>query len=136
MRCTHTRFSALRRRHHCRRCGFVVCGACSRARALLPRLAPRPQRVCGFCYRQLAAQRRPGEGDGQEAGGPPGAAEQAEAEAEQAEEAEAGSGGASSGASSGDEDSEEDKEAGGGEGDWPGPARFYHSGVSWASAPS
>uniref|UniRef100_A0ABI7W665 Pleckstrin homology and FYVE domain containing 1 n=1 Tax=Felis catus TaxID=9685 RepID=A0ABI7W665_FELCA len=32
MRCTQTRFSALTRRHHCRKCGFVVCAECSRER--------------------------------------------------------------------------------------------------------
>ncbi|XP_036202501.1 pleckstrin homology domain-containing family F member 1 [Myotis myotis] len=123
MRCTHTRFSALTRRHHCRQCGFVVCGDCSRARVLLPRLAPKPQRVCGLCYRQLAAQRRQGEGEGAVGGeGGPGAGSPSEA-------------GAGCGVSSGDEDdddSEEDKE-GGGEGDWPSRIRFYDSGVSWSS---
>lgn len=43
MRCTHTRFSALTRRHHCRKCGFVVCAECSRERFLLPRLSPKPK---------------------------------------------------------------------------------------------
>ncbi|XP_054566726.1 pleckstrin homology domain-containing family F member 1-like [Eptesicus fuscus] len=120
MRCTHTRFSALTRRHHCRQCGFVVCGDCSRARVLLPRLAPKPQRVCSLCYHQLAAQRRQGESEGQEAGG-------------QAAGSPSGAG-ACCGVSSGDEDedSEEDKE-GGGEGDWPSRVRFYDSGVSWSS---
>ncbi|XP_054566678.1 pleckstrin homology domain-containing family F member 1-like [Eptesicus fuscus] len=120
MRCTHTRFSALTRRHHCRQCGFVVCGDCSRARVLLPRLAPKPQRVCSLCYRQLAAQGRQGEGEGQEAGG-------------QAAGTPSGAG-AGCGVSSGDEDedSDQDKE-GGGEGDWPSRVRFYDSGVSWSS---
>ena len=58
MRCTQTRFSALTRRHHCRKCGFVVCAECSRERFLLPRLSPKPLRVCSLCFRELAAQQR------------------------------------------------------------------------------
>ncbi|KAB0389313.1 hypothetical protein E2I00_001325 [Balaenoptera physalus] len=42
-----TRFSALTRRHHCRKCGFVVCAECSRERCLLPRLSPKPLRGSG-----------------------------------------------------------------------------------------
>ncbi|XP_039736689.1 pleckstrin homology domain-containing family F member 1 isoform X6 [Pteropus medius] len=109
MRCTQTRFSALTRRHHCRKCGFVVCADCSRARFLLPRLAPKPLRVCSLCYRELAAQERAGAGAGPPAG-------------------------AGSGASSGEDedDSEEDKE-GSGDGDWPSRVKFYGEGVSWSS---
>ncbi|XP_036922297.1 pleckstrin homology domain-containing family F member 1 isoform X1 [Sturnira hondurensis] len=116
MRCTQTRFSALTRRHHCRQCGFVVCAECSRARFLLPRLSPKPLRVCSLCYRELAAQkRREEEEEGQSAGSP----------------ARAGCG-----ASSGDdEDSDEDREdrESSGDGGWPSPVRFYDSGVSWSS---
>lgn len=36
------------RRHHCRRCGRVVCGPCSTARSLLS-LGPIPLRVCDAC---------------------------------------------------------------------------------------
>ncbi|XP_044615617.1 pleckstrin homology domain-containing family F member 1 [Equus asinus] len=124
MRCTQTRFSALTRRHHCRKCGFVVCAECSRERFLLPRLAPKPLRVCSLCYRQLAAQK------------------QKEEEEEEEEEQEPGTGapgqpaclaGAICGASSGDDyDSDEDKE-GSGDGEWPSPVEFYTSGVSWSS---
>uniref|UniRef100_A0A8C9MLH3 Pleckstrin homology and FYVE domain containing 1 n=1 Tax=Serinus canaria TaxID=9135 RepID=A0A8C9MLH3_SERCA len=56
MRCTHTKFSTLTRRHHCHKCptcGFVVCADCSRQRFLMPRLSPKPLRVCNLCYRQL-----------------------------------------------------------------------------------
>lgn len=58
MRCTHTKFSALTRRHHCRKCGFVVCGDCSRQRFLMPRLASKPLRVCNLCYKQLMAEKK------------------------------------------------------------------------------
>ncbi|XP_066205600.1 pleckstrin homology domain-containing family F member 1 [Saccopteryx leptura] len=115
MRCTQTRFSALTRRHHCRKCGFVVCAECSRARFLLPRLSPKPLRVCSLCYRELAAQKRreEEEEEGLCAGSP----------------ARLGCG-----ASSGDDDddSDEDKE-GSGDGDWPSRVKFYESGVSWSS---
>ena len=40
----------VRRRHHCRRCGRVVCDECSQSRRLLPHLhASKPQRVCDRC---------------------------------------------------------------------------------------
>ena len=48
----HARFGVLqlRRKHHCRRCGKVVCNACSRARELVEEYHPvRPQRVCNSC---------------------------------------------------------------------------------------
>ncbi|XP_029464309.1 pleckstrin homology domain-containing family F member 1 [Rhinatrema bivittatum] len=57
MRCTQTKFSAFTRRHHCRKCGFVVCGVCSKHRFLMPRLSPKPLRVCGLCHRQLLAEK-------------------------------------------------------------------------------
>ena len=46
------KFTLLRRRHHCRRCGGLVCDSCSRKRAQLPNFA-QPQRVCGSCWRSL-----------------------------------------------------------------------------------
>ncbi|KAJ2950075.1 hypothetical protein O0L34_g11414 [Tuta absoluta] len=45
------RFTALERRHHCRECGCVFCGRCSRYEAPVRRLrALRPVRVCQTCY--------------------------------------------------------------------------------------
>ena len=46
------RFQLLARpRHHCRLCGQLFCGACTRARALLPPRfqAAAPARVCAAC---------------------------------------------------------------------------------------
>ncbi|XP_058136063.1 pleckstrin homology domain-containing family F member 1 [Dasypus novemcinctus] len=115
MRCTQTRFSALTRRHHCRKCGFVVCAECSRERFLLPRLSPKPLRVCSLCYRELAAQKRQEEQEEQGRGLPGQPAHLA---------------GAGGGASSGDDDdSDEDKS----NDDWPSRVKFYASGVSWSS---
>ncbi|CAG4985996.1 unnamed protein product [Colias eurytheme] len=48
------RFTALERRHHCRECGAVFCGRCSRYEAPVRRLrALRPVRVCQRCHQLL-----------------------------------------------------------------------------------
>lgn len=118
MCCTQTRFSTLTRRHHCQKCGFLVCAECSRERFLLPCLSPKPLRVCSLCYRELASQKQ----------------------REEAREGIRGSpqqlshlGGTVCGASSGDDDdSDEDRESNG-DGDWPTQVEFYASGVSWSA---
>ncbi|PWA26162.1 hypothetical protein CCH79_00020885 [Gambusia affinis] len=49
MRCLAT-FTATNRRHHCRKCGFVVCNACSKGRALIQHINPnKPLRICRVC---------------------------------------------------------------------------------------
>ncbi|KAI8070216.1 hypothetical protein BDF21DRAFT_344506 [Thamnidium elegans] len=64
----HRRFNFLVRRHHCRRCGQIVCDRCSSNRIRLPveeliedpmvstsqypLLASQTQRVCDTCYRE------------------------------------------------------------------------------------
>nr|XP_055064140.1 pleckstrin homology domain-containing family F member 2-like [Misgurnus anguillicaudatus] len=55
MRCSD-RFTVANRRHHCRRCGFVVCGACSKDRALILNISSSPVRVCCHCINYLKAQ--------------------------------------------------------------------------------
>ncbi|KAK7877746.1 hypothetical protein WMY93_030560 [Mugilogobius chulae] len=50
MRCHKAKFTAVNRRHHCRKCGYVVCGPCSEKRLLLPSQSSRPVRVCDFCH--------------------------------------------------------------------------------------
>lgn len=44
-------FSTLRRRHHCRGCGDIFCGACTRRKVPLPHLTGRdkPVRSCAAC---------------------------------------------------------------------------------------
>lgn len=47
-------FTTTLRRHHCRNCGYVFCGDCSRHRAAIPmRGITNPERVCDACYLAL-----------------------------------------------------------------------------------
>ncbi|EGG21050.1 pleckstrin domain-containing protein [Cavenderia fasciculata] len=47
------KFTAIRRRHHCRRCGILVCGKCSDQSWKLDN-AGKPVRVCRSCYSYLS----------------------------------------------------------------------------------
>ncbi|XP_071500345.1 pleckstrin homology domain-containing family F member 2-like [Diadema antillarum] len=51
------RFTTLFRRHHCRKCGKVVCQACSAKKFMLPLQSNTPLRVCDYCYQQLSSER-------------------------------------------------------------------------------
>eukprot|EP00940_MAST-03C_sp_MAST-3C-sp2_P002038 g2038.t1 len=46
-------FSLMHRRHHCRKCGCLICSACSRRRIIVMEVngGKRPVRVCDNCYR-------------------------------------------------------------------------------------
>ena len=46
-------FTKLRRRHHCRACGRVVCGNCSSLKAALEYKNGKLEKVCEACYRIL-----------------------------------------------------------------------------------
>ncbi|XP_069380288.1 pleckstrin homology domain-containing family F member 1-like [Paralichthys olivaceus] len=49
MRCSN-KFTMTQRRHHCRKCGFVVCGSCSKKRAVVRHIHPtKLLRVCCIC---------------------------------------------------------------------------------------
>ncbi|XP_043921550.1 pleckstrin homology domain-containing family F member 2 [Protopterus annectens] len=56
MRCQKAKFTAVNRRHHCRKCGFVVCGPCSEKKYILPSQSSKPVRVCDFCYDAVSAE--------------------------------------------------------------------------------
>jgi len=53
MVCRKSQFTIVNRRHHCRKCGAVVCGACSSRKYLLPSQSSKPLRVCDSCYEAL-----------------------------------------------------------------------------------
>lgn len=57
MHCKKTQFTVLNRRHHCRKCGSVVCGGCSSKRWLLRGQSSKPLRVCLQCYDELTRER-------------------------------------------------------------------------------
>jgi len=40
------------RKHHCRNCGEVVCGPCSRNKRIVPAVSPYPERVCTKCAKK------------------------------------------------------------------------------------
>jgi len=54
MLCKKIKFSVIERRHHCRKCGAVVCGSCSNKKFLLPNISSKPLRVCDGCYGVLS----------------------------------------------------------------------------------
>ncbi|XP_031570047.1 pleckstrin homology domain-containing family F member 2-like [Actinia tenebrosa] len=56
MHCMKSKFTALNRRHHCRKCGAVVCGACSAKRLSLPAQSSKPLRVCNTCYQAVMSK--------------------------------------------------------------------------------
>lgn len=46
----HSRFTQIRRKHHCRYCGLVFCSKCCKEKMPLPQLAcEEPERVCEVC---------------------------------------------------------------------------------------
>lgn len=61
MRCGVCRVAPIARfsRHHCRKCGRLVCSRCCSARVLLPELGYKlPEKVCDHCYSQIGFRER------------------------------------------------------------------------------
>lgn len=54
MCCRKSEFSLVNRRHHCRKCGIVCCGACASRRWMFPHQSAKPLRVCSACYNKLS----------------------------------------------------------------------------------
>ncbi|XP_045143555.1 zinc finger FYVE domain-containing protein 26 [Echinops telfairi] len=50
MVCRREHFTMFNRRHHCRRCGRLVCSSCSTKRMVVDGYRENPTRVCGQCY--------------------------------------------------------------------------------------
>ena len=49
-------FTLIKRRHHCRRCGRIFCGACSSGRlVIVDSGSEKPHRVCAACVASLAS---------------------------------------------------------------------------------
>ncbi|XP_071963696.1 zinc finger FYVE domain-containing protein 26-like [Antedon mediterranea] len=58
MVCKTEKFSMFNRRHHCRRCGRVVCWRCSQLQAIVKGYGEVPVRICDDCYRHFIMPRR------------------------------------------------------------------------------
>ena len=50
MRCNLVKFNLIKRRHHCRNCGYVVCSSCSCYRVVISNISQNEVRVCSNCY--------------------------------------------------------------------------------------
>lgn len=57
MHCKKTQFTTFNRRHHCRNCGRVICGNCSKNKSLIPFQSSKPVRVCDTCFADLCHRR-------------------------------------------------------------------------------
>ena len=52
--CNKTKFNMIERRHHCRKCGRVVCNSCSQHRVILTNIhATRKSRICEKCFEEI-----------------------------------------------------------------------------------
>ncbi|KAL3313792.1 Pleckstrin y domain-containing F member 2 [Cichlidogyrus casuarinus] len=49
-------FTTIKRRHHCRKCGRVICDKCSINRYFLPNQKSKKLRVCNHCYQCLTEE--------------------------------------------------------------------------------
>jgi len=56
MICTKSKFSAMNRKHHCRKCGKICCNPCSTKRLLMPSQSAEPVRVCDPCFTEASVR--------------------------------------------------------------------------------
>eukprot|EP00062_Callorhinchus_milii_P004130 gi/632942170/ref/XP_007886267.1/ PREDICTED: zinc finger FYVE domain-containing protein 26 [Callorhinchus milii] len=63
MVCWKERFTMFNRRHHCRRCGRVVCNSCSINKMVVEDCRENPARVCDQCYSYYHKKEREGDPD-------------------------------------------------------------------------
>lgn len=52
------KFTVMKRRHHCRACGRILCSKCSGMKASLEYLQNKEERVCSSCFHTLAKGER------------------------------------------------------------------------------
>lgn len=57
MNCRKSQFTLINRRHHCRKCGAVVCNPCSNKKVILASQSSKPLRVCLHCYDELSTSK-------------------------------------------------------------------------------
>ncbi|XP_025940334.1 zinc finger FYVE domain-containing protein 26 isoform X2 [Apteryx rowi] len=60
MVCKTERFTMFNRRHHCRRCGRLVCSSCSTKKMAVEACRENPARVCDQCYSYYNREHLPG----------------------------------------------------------------------------
>ncbi|CAG5897442.1 pleckstrin homology domain-containing family F member 1-like [Menidia menidia] len=54
------KFTGTKRRHHCRKCGFVVCSGCSQQRGVIHNIHPtKLQRICYRCHQLMRQEEQP-----------------------------------------------------------------------------
>ncbi|XP_073408366.1 zinc finger FYVE domain-containing protein 26 isoform X2 [Dendrobates tinctorius] len=56
MVCKNERFTMFNRRHHCRRCGRLVCSSCSMKKMVVEGCRENPARVCDQCHNYFFAE--------------------------------------------------------------------------------
>jgi hypothetical protein len=50
------KFTTVKRRHHCRRCGNIYCSECLQNKIVLPAISDKPVMCCNDCYRRVQAK--------------------------------------------------------------------------------
>uniref|UniRef100_A0A8C5R6L3 Zinc finger FYVE domain-containing protein 26 n=1 Tax=Leptobrachium leishanense TaxID=445787 RepID=A0A8C5R6L3_9ANUR len=64
MVCKNERFTMFNRRHHCRRCGRLVCSSCSMKKMVVEGCRENPARVCDQCHNYFSTSITPEEEQG------------------------------------------------------------------------